>query len=393
MKFSFKSTKPLTTFKDIDLNNWQDWRWQIRKSLKSKEDFSQHLSLSAEEETAFSGDSNFQIQTTPYYMSLAGNHPEDPIRKIFAPTVSELSFKHQQMLDPLGEKQNRPAKRIIHRYPDRLLFLVTDYCSVYCRYCTRKHFTGKEAVFPKEEEYQEALNYIRSTPKVREVILSGGDPLTLSNSKLDRVFSDLRKIEHVEIIRVGSRMPVVNPFRIDGDLIQIFKKNKPVFFMTHFNHPKELSAEAAACLESLVDNGVPVFNQLVLLNGVNNHPAIIQALSRRLLFLRVKPYYMFQCDPSEGTDHLRTSIEDSLSIQEELWGRVSGLMMPNYSIDIPGGGGKTSMVPNHVDRVEENTIFFTGFDGVQSSYVSPPKSEIKKPIDTESYLDEWNQLL
>jgi lysine 2,3-aminomutase len=389
MPIEFKSLEKIDHFTDVPDSDWQDWRWQMRKALKTLSDYKTCFTLSEQEERAFNGDSNFQIQTTPYYASLAEDHPNDPIRKIFTPNSRELSYQYQQMLDPLGEQKNRPARRIIHRYPDRALFLVTDYCSVYCRYCTRKHFTGGEAVFPKAEEYEEALNYIKKTTKIREVILSGGDPLTLSNAKLEKVLADLRKISHVELIRIGSRMPTVNPFRIDQELVDLFKKHKPVYLMTHFNHPKELSKEAADALELVVDHGTPVFNQLVLLNGVNNHEAIVRALSRRLLYLRVKPYYMFQCDPSEGTDHLRTSIEDSLKIQNALWGKVSGLMMPNYSIDIPNGGGKTSISPQHLVGVDGNRHLFKGFDGVEAEYVSPEAGDLEEVFGVDEYIEEW----
>ena len=270
------------------------------------------------------------------------------------------------------------------------MFLVTDFCNVYCRYCTRKHFTGQEQVFPPASEYQEALSYIAQTKSLSEVILSGGDPLTLSDGKINQVLSDLRQIEHIEIIRIGSRMPVVNPFRITKELVEILKKYNPVYLMTHFNHPNEITNDSAAALELLADNGVPVYNQMVLLNGVNNHPAIVTALSKRLLRLRVRPYYMFQCDPSEGTDHLRTSIEDSLDIQKQMWGRVSGLVMPNLSVDIPAGGGKVGLTPNFIDSQSESEWKFTGWDGKSGVYKNP--QAVSKPIVEKTYLDEWSQL-
>ena len=296
------------------------------------------------------------------------------------------------MLDPHGKRKNNPAPRIIHRYPDRVLFLVTDICSVYCRYCTRKHFTGQEQAFIKNNEYDEALSYIKSHTGIREVILSGGDPLTISDAQLDRTLFDLRKIDHVEIIRVGSRMPVVCPMRISEDLVKILKKHKPVFLMSHFNHPRELTEEAAQAVEMFVDHGIPVMNQMVLLNGVNNHPAIVQALSRRLLFLRAKPYYMFQCDPSRGTDHLRTSIEDSLEIQKELWGNLSGLAMPTLSLDIPDGGGKTYYAPNSEAESSLEKRTYRGWDGVDAEYVNPSAARILRPLDAELYLHEWESL-
>ncbi|MES2855800.1 MAG: KamA family radical SAM protein [Bdellovibrionota bacterium] len=391
MKLEFQ---PAPKPSDVALSDWNDWTWQLRRSLKSENDFSGYFDLTENERAGFEGGKDlFQVRCTPYYASLAArSNPLDPIRKILMPTAAELHVGAQAMLDPLGEKRNNPAPRIIHRYPDRLLFLVTDTCSVYCRYCTRKHFTGQDEAFVRSSEYDQALSYIRSKPGLREVILSGGDPLTLSDTVLDRVLTDLRSIEHVEIIRIGSRMPVVCPMRVTDGLVNVIKKHHPVFMMTHFNHPRELTRESADALLKLVDAGVPTFNQLVLLNGVNNHPAVVQALSRRLMYLRVKPYYMFQCDPSEGTDHLRTSIEDSLEIQRELWGRMSGLAMPTLSVDIPDGGGKTTLVPDFEVARSSDRRTYVGWDGVRADYVNPPSHTIVKPIDAEMYYAEWEAL-
>lgn len=377
-------------------SQWLDWKWQLRASLTSLDDFTQAFELTEEEKAGFASP-EFQIRCTPYYASLASDlNPHDPIRKILVPTLRELQPGVQQMLDPLGERKNNPAPRVIHRYPDRCLFLVTDFCSVYCRYCTRKHFTASDQNFVRSSEYDQALSYLKAHKGLREVILSGGDPLTLSDSVLDKVLSDLRSIDHIEIIRIGSRMPVVCPMRVTDQLVSVIRKYHPVFLMTHFNHPREVTSEAASALTKIVDAGIPAFNQLVLLNGVNNHPAVISALSRRLMYLRVKPYYMFQCDPSFGTDHLRTSVEDSLRIQKELWGNLSGLAMPTLSLDIPDGGGKTSLVPNfEVDRSvndEIETRKFIGWDGVRAEYISPAQSSIVKPIDAEVYLAEWEEL-
>ncbi|KYG67455.1 lysine 2,3-aminomutase [Bdellovibrio bacteriovorus] len=389
MKFHFLSSfKP----ENIDAADWNNWTWQLRHSLKTQDDFSQHFELTKDELLAFQqGKELFNVRTTPYYAGVANNSKSDSIRKILMPHRYEMAEGHQQMLDPLGEKKNNPAPRIIHRYSDRALFLITDICSVYCRFCTRKHFTGQEQAFIRNEEYEMAISYIRKHTGLREVILSGGDPLTVSDGQLDRVLSDLRRIDHIEIIRIGSRMPVVCPMRVTDDLVKIIKKNKPVYLMSHFNHPDELTSEAVEALERLVDNGIPVMNQMVLLNGINNHPALIQALNRRLVYLRVKPYYMFQCDPSMGTDHLRTSIEDSLEIQKELWGHLSGLAMPNLSVDIPNGGGKTYLVPNFQVSQDGRVRNYVGWDGVEAQYISPPENQIRKP-DASAYECEWNDL-
>lgn len=391
MKLEFKSAqKP----QSIATQDWNSWSWQLRMSLKSQADFQRLFTLLPEEQTLFeSGQDVFNIRTTPYYASLVDVcDPRDPIRRIFMPQSFEFGPTQQALLDPLGERKNNPAPRIIHRYSDRVLFLVTDICSVYCRFCTRKHFTGQEQAFIKNSEYEQALDYIRSRQGIREVILSGGDPLTLSDQHLEKVLTDLRKIEHVEIIRIGTRMPVVCPMRVTDELVQMIRRHKPVFLMTHFNHPRELTLEAAQAVERFVDHGVPVMNQMVLLNGVNNHPAIVQALSRRLLYLRVKPYYMFQCDPSEGTDHLRTSIDQSLDIQKELWGHLSGLAMPNLSVDIPDGGGKAYYVPNFEISADKNKRNFRGWDGVKASYINPSDTQMQTPSDVWKYQGEWSQL-
>jgi lysine 2,3-aminomutase len=393
MKFRFpQAPKP----DSISIENWGSWAWQLRSSLKNETDFKKYFQLTAQEETAFrqgalAGKEIFNIRTTPYYASLCTTDPMDPLRRILMPHESEFGEGSQALLDPLGERKNKSAPRLIHRYPDRVLFLVTDICSVYCRYCTRKHFTGQDQAMIRPNEMSEALNYIRTHPGIREVILSGGDPLTLSNSQLRKILIELRQIDHIEIIRIGTRMPVVCPMRVDQELAQLLREFAPIYVMTHFNHPRELTAEAAHALTLLVDHGNPVMNQMVLLNGVNNHPAIVQALSRRLLYLRVKPYYMFQCDPSLGSDHLRTSIEDSLEIQKELWGVLSGLAMPNLSVDIPDGGGKTGYTPNFEVRATSEEREYIGWDGVRAVYKNPPPAQSLKPIDAHLYSEEWEQ--
>lgn len=395
MALSFFKTEP---FPGVSPEQWLDWRWQFKSALSTVEDFARHFDLCSDELTALNKPAQFPVRSTPYYAALASRtDARDPIRQMVLPRAEEFNTgRGQQMADPLGERAHSPLERVIHRYPDRLLFLITDQCSLYCRYCLRKHFTGQDQAFVGSADYERALAYIRSSPGVREVILSGGDPLTLGDARLERVLFDFRSISHVEIIRIASRMPVVAPMRVTDELTKLFKKFKPVVFMTHFNHPRELSFEAAECLERLVDNGVPVFNQMVLLNGINNHAAIVQALSRRLLYLRVKPYYMFQCDPSEGSEHFRTSVDESLAIQRELWGRLSGLAMPNLSLDIPGGGGKVGLTPDFAVTLEAVsglacTREFRGFDGVQGVY-SAPTGESIEPADVAQYLPEWQTL-
>jgi len=389
MKFEFRHIEP---FPGVSVSDWQSWAWQFRNGLSTFEHFGGYFHLTNDEGEAFRRNPGFQIRSTPYYAMLADRQDvRDPVRRMIVPSAAELSPTGQQVSDPLGERKHSPVERLIHRYPDRVLFLVTDQCSLYCRYCLRKHFTGQDQAFVGSKDYERALQYLRGATGVREVILSGGDPLTLGDARLERVLHDLRAIDHIEIIRVGSRMPVVCPMRITADLVELFRRYKPVYFMTHFNHPKELSADAALALEKLVDHGVPVFNQMVLLNGINNHAAVVQALSRRLLYLRVKPYYMFQCDPSEGSEHFRTSVENSLEIQRELWGKLSGLAMPNLSLDIPGGGGKVGFVPNFEISATVDRRVFEGWDGKRGEY-SAPESPTALPADIETYLPEWQSL-
>jgi lysine 2,3-aminomutase len=391
MAFQFQSVQPKVPCLPQE---WSSWNWQVKNSLKKSEDFKPYFQLSNDEEGAFQSLNNiFRVQTTPYYASLANSDvPADPIRQILMPSRREESLGTQQEVDPLGENKtdNRPCRRIVHRYSDRVLFLLTDFCAVYCRFCTRKHFTASDQFLINKSDYEQALNYIRSEPGIREVIISGGDPLTLSDAILDRTLSDLRKIENVEVIRLHSRMPVVCPMRLTMDFAKMLKRHKPVYLVTHFNHPDEITQEVAEGLDQLIDNGTPVLNQMVLLNGINNHPAIVASLSRRLLYLRVKPYYLFQCDPSLGTDHLRTSIENSESIQKELWGHLSGLAMPTLIVDLPNGGGKVPLVPDFQVSRGENFREYKGWDGVVSKYINPIETITPKVDD--KYLAEWHRI-
>lgn len=399
MPYQFSPVEPPPHIKTSD---WKDPKWQFRNSLRAQKDFEAYFNLTENEKKGFEGLGRlFDVRVTPYYAMLARkewsieglspasmvdaetsmaspnaqNSNPHPIRALIMPTAQELIEGSQAMKDPLGENAHRPTARIIHRYPDRVLFLVTDFCGVYCRYCTRKHFTGQDQVMPKASELQEALGYIRSQKQIREVILSGGDPLTLSNSALEKILIEIRKIPHIDIIRIGTRAPVVLPMRVDDEFCQMMKKYGPIFIMTHFCHPLELSLEASDCLTRLVDHGFPVMNQFPLLKGVNDSAEVVEALSRRLLYLRVKPYYMFQCDPSIGSDHFRTSVEESMEIQRRLWGRLSGLALPNLSLDIPGGGGKVGLVPNFEVGREvlpsgKTRIRYRGWDGIEGEYIS-----------------------
>jgi lysine 2,3-aminomutase len=390
----FKDFTPESSTNEYSRWNRESWQEQLKRSLKTEEDFSKFLSLSENEKKGFkSAKGIFNIRATPYYASLIDqNNPEDPVRKMIMPSVQEIMDLEMSQNDPLGENLNRPCERIIHRYADRVLFLVTDFCGIYCRYCTRKHFTGGGKVLPKIDEYEEALDYIKLNKGIREVILSGGDPLTLTNKKLKKILSDLDQILHVELIRVGSRMPAACPMRLDEGLLDAFKQKTPVILMSHFNHHQELSNYTQSKLRNFAENGVQIFNQMVLLNGINNSAALVYKLSRELIRCKVYPYYMFQCDPSPGTRHLQTSIQESLTIQKELWGRCSGIALPTFSVDIPSGGGKAYLTPNFVQKIESDKVSFKGFDGVQENYHNPKSSMHKKPFVQESVQKEWNSV-
>ena len=398
MAFDFLSVGILKNiFPNISQEEWKNWKWQLRNAIKTKEDYEKYFSLSVEEKSGFEK-TNFAVQSTPYYASLVRSSAGQDLRKVILPLALENQAGVQSLKDPLGEEQHSPQRHIIHRYPDRVIFLITDICPIYCRYCTRKRFTAQKGRLISKEEYQKALTYIQENKGIKEVILSGGDPFTLTDFVLDNTLQELRAIKHIEIIRIGSRMPAVCPFRFTNDCIQMIKKYKPVYIMSHFNHPAEITMESAEALNRLADNGIPVYNQMVLINGVNNHPAVVQALSRRLLFLRARPYYMFQCDPSLGTDHLRTSIENSQWIQKQLWGRLSGLAVPRLAVDLPGGGGKVELVPKSFlkEDVESSSKqvkshFFKGWDGKDSVYRDP--ENMQEPQHIQPYLEEWQDIL
>ena len=371
--------KPIGIPKDIDPKSWKDWKWQL-KNITSP--------------FKYKNDKLFPAGASPYYLRLINLHPV--LTPIIKPTKTEKHQGIQEMKDPLGEERHSPYPQLIHRYPDRVLFLVTDHCGVYCRYCTRKRFTGKKQSLISKVKQEQSFSYIEKNPGIREVILSGGDPLTLSDSVLKNILQNLRSIKHIEIIRIASRMPVVCPMRLTNSLIKTLKAYQPVFLMTHFNHPLELTQEVQTALSQMADSGILMFNQTVLLSKINNHPSIIQALMRRLLYLRVKPYYMFQCDPSEGSDHFRTSIKNSKEIQRELWGRLSGLVLPNLSLDIPGGG-KVGIIPDFVIKKEEKQWLFKGWDGFESAYINPAQKESEdffenQPESLKEYKKEWEIL-
>jgi lysine 2,3-aminomutase len=275
------------------------------------------------------------------------------------------------MSDPLHEDIDSPAPGITHRYPDRVLFLVTDQCAMYCRHCTRRRKAGETDKMMPEKNIDMAIEYVKNTPQVRDVLLSGGDPLTMETSKLENIIKRLREIPHVEIIRIGSRVPVVMPQRIDDEFINMLKKYQPIWFNTHFNHPKELTSEAFKALSKLADGGIPLGNQSVLLRGINDDPYVMKELVHKLVMARVRPYYIYQCDLSEGISHFRTTVAKGIELLEFLRGHTSGFCVPTFVVDAPGGGGKIPVMPNYIVSYGTNKVILRNYEGVITTYSEP----------------------
>ncbi len=352
---------------------WLDWKWQVRNRVDNLDDLKKVINITEEEERGINDAlETLRMAITPYYASLMD--PDDsncPVRKQAVPVSWELDETAYDLEDPLHEEGDSPVPGITHRYPDRVLFLVTDQCSMYCRHCTRRRLAGSTDKMMPQEQIESALEYIRNTPVVRDVLISGGDSLLLSEDKLDFILGQLRKIEHVEIIRLGTRTPVVMPMRITDALCKVIKKHHPVYINTHFNHPKELTSEARQACAQLADAGVPLGNQTVLLRGVNDCPYLIKDLNHQLLMSRVRPYYLYQCDLSPGIEHFRTSVSKGIEIIEMLRGHTSGLAVPTFVVDAPGGGGKIPVSPQYLISQSDQKVILRNYEGVICAYGEP----------------------
>ncbi|MBK6917154.1 MAG: KamA family radical SAM protein [Deltaproteobacteria bacterium] len=329
---------------DVPAASWNDWRWQLRNRVTTLAQLETRLALTPSERRGISERRDFSFAVTPYYLSLCGG-PECPVRRQAIPCEDELRITPSELRDPLGEDAHSPVEHLTHRYPDRALLYVTHNCPVYCRHCTRSRKVGDETSAPRREELAEAFAYLRRTPEVRDVLVSGGDPLSLSDARLAAIVAELRTIDSVEVVRLCTRNPVTLPQRITPELVAALRPFGPLFVHTHFNHPRECTPEAARALAILADAGFVLGNQMVLLRGINDDAACVEQLNRWLLRQRCRPYYMFQCDPAPGTAHLRTPIETGIEILDRLRGRVSGLAIPQFAVDLPGGGGKITLVP------------------------------------------------
>ncbi len=365
---------------DVVLKNWKDWRWQRKHIIKTISDFEKLTDIHfSEDERARLNETveRFPLSITPYYLSLIDkkDYENDPVFRQAFPSASELVMLACDMHDPLAEEKDSPAPLVTHRYPDRVLFHISNVCAMYCRHCTRKRKVGDNDYVPDKMTIQQGIDYIRKTPQVRDVLLSGGDPFMLATDYLDWILGELGKIPHVEVIRIGTRTPVVLPYRIDNDLIQMLKSHHPVWVNTHFNHPREMSESAKISLAKLADAGIPLGNQTVLLAGVNDCPRIMRSLVHKLVQNRVRPYYMYQCDLSEGLSHFRTPVGKGIEIIESLIGHTSGFAVPTYVIDAPGGGGKIPVMPNYLISWTTNKVVLRNFEGVITTYKEPDSYE------------------
>ncbi|MBB6062433.1 lysine 2,3-aminomutase [Thermosipho japonicus] len=377
-----RNYKEIPLWKNVSEEEWNDWKWQIRNRITDVDTLKQVINLTPEEEDGIRNSlKTLRMAITPYYASLMDpDNPKCPIRRQAVPTVKELEVKPWDMVDPLHEDEDSPVPGLTHRYPDRVLLLVTDMCAMYCRHCTRRRFAGQHDRARTKKEIDAAIEYIRETPQVRDVLLSGGDALLAGIDMLEYILKELRKIKHVEIIRIGSRAPVVIPQIVTKELTDMLKKYHPIWLNTHFNHPKEITPESSRACEMLADAGIPLGNQSVLLRGVNDSPYIMMELVHQLVKIRVRPYYLYQCDLSQGISHFRTSIGTGLRIIESLIGHTSGFCVPTYVVDAPAGGGKIRLMPEYLISYSDKTAILRNYEGVIVAY--------HEPEDTESDVDD-----
>jgi lysine 2,3-aminomutase len=368
---SFPS-KRAPLFTDVPDDQWNDWRWQLSHRLNTIEEIERIINLTEEERKALATKHLFRVDITPYFISLInGEDRNDPIRRQVIPTAAELEPFAGMMVDSLAEEAHSPVPGLVHRYPDRVLMLVTTQCASYCRYCTRSRIVGNPHAQFSRSDFEVQLEYLRNTPQVRDVLLSGGDPLTLAPATLEYLLESLRKIEHIEIIRIGSRVPVFLPMRIDQSLTDMLARFHPLWMNIHVNHPNEITQELAQATDRLTRAGIPLGNQSVLLAGVNDCVEIQRKLVHDLVRIRVRPYYLYQCDMVAGAGHFRTPVAKGLEIIEGLRGHTSGYAVPTYVVDAPGGGGKIPLMPNYQISASDHKVVLRNYEGYITTYEEP----------------------
>lgn len=360
-------------FPEATDEQWNDWHWQVQNRIKTVDDLTKYIDLTTEEEKEIRKSLKMlRMSITPYYLSLIDTtNPNCPIRTQAVPSKKELYVSPSDLDDPLDEDEDSPVPGLTHRYPDRVLFLITDMCSMYCRHCTRRRFAGQSDASRTKEQIDECIDYIARTPQVRDVLLSGGDPLLMSDDKLEYILSKISAIPHVEVIRIGTRTPVVMPQRITTKLVTMLKKYQPIWINTHFNHPDEITPESSAACALLADSGFPLGNQSVLLRGINDCTHIMKKLVLELVRIRVRPYYLYVCDQSVGISHFRTPVSKGIEIIENLRGHISGFAIPTFVVDAPGGGGKIPVMPTYLISQSPSRVVLRNYEGVISTYNQP----------------------
>src|SRR3990172_761130 len=359
-------------YREVPDDQWNDWRWQLSHRLNTVEELEQVVPLTESERRALSTKGLFRVDITPYFVSLIDpEDPQDPVRKQIIPTADELQTYPGMMVDSLAEDAHSPVPGLVHRYPDRVLMLVTTQCASYCRYCTRSRIVGDPSEEFSRAEFEMQIDYLKRTPQVRDVLLSGGDPLTLAPKLLEELLARLHEIDHIEIIRIGSRVPVFMPMRVDDDFCNMLQKYHPLWLNIHVNHPNEITLELAEACDRLTRAGVPLGNQSVLLAGVNDCLHIQRQLVQELVRIRVRPYYIYQCDLVEGSGHFRTPVAKGIEIMEGLRGHTSGYAIPTFVVDAPGGGGKIPVMPNYQLSASDHKVVLRNFEGYVTTYEEP----------------------
>ncbi len=368
-------------WEDVPDEKWQSWHWQQQNRLRCLEQLEQVVRLTESERYAIQADQKFRMSITPYYAALMDVEDAScPIRLQAIPAKEELHILEEELEDPLGEERDMPVPGITHRYPDRVLFYTTHNCPVYCRFCTRKRkVSDPESARIDHAYFENAIQYIAQHEEIRDVVISGGDPLSFSDGQLDWLLSRLRDIPHLQVLRLGSRNPVTLPFRITDEFVEMLRKYQPVYLNTHFNHPKECTLEAFRACQKLVEAGCVVRNQMVLLRGINDDPATVLKLNHLLLLMRVAPYYIYQCDLAEGISHFRTKVDVGLNILEHLWGHTSGMAIPHFVIDIPGGGGKIPLLPQYVVARQDGRTILRNYKHQTYTYLEPAEELVPLP--------------
>lgn len=359
-------------YADIPDDKWYNWRWQLSNRINTVDEFEKVVPLTESERKALQATNLFRVDITPYFISLIDpDDPDDPIRQQVVPTDKELVPFTAMMEDSLAEDRHSPVPGLVHRYPDRVLMLVTTQCATYCRYCTRSRIVGDPAATFSRAEFEMQIEYLKRTPQVRDVLLSGGDPLVLAPKILEEILRRLREIEHIEVIRIGSRVPVFLPMRVTDELCEMLAKYHPFWMNIHVNHPNEVTQELADAADRLTRAGIPLGNQAVLLAGVNDNVHIQRQLVHDLVRIRVRPYYLYQCDLVEGAGHFRTPVAKGIEIMEGLRGHTSGYAVPMYIIDAPGGGGKIPVMPNYFLSMSDHKVILRNYEGYITTYEEP----------------------